>query len=378
MDNKQHLRIALLGLSPADQITIKGYMRVLLRLDVLLEWVAASDQGVHLFFVNDQFKNASSVTKVLQSSPDARVLYVNHDMGYEGGLVGDNLGLPLKNIELLDKWLRQRLPMLAGSTPYHAPATTGIAPSAASDFVNTPSTLQNNQYAQPSAPSAPRPSPITAQSLSQSDLTGLVKIIKTIALRESGTFALKDDVRTYAIIEPKRQKVWVQAQGVRLTQARLEPTTPTTGAGDDLVTYLFDNALDDPELGTAMVRLLKESKYKIRYWVRPSKPSHLREVMAVMTALEREARDGFEVSQIAGVDATRTQEIIAALLVAGALTRPTYEVLQAPVVQSSQPTPRIAPTPPPAPQAPPQPAVQAQNEEKLGFLARLRRKLGLG
>ena len=54
-DSKNTMRIAMVGISPADQITFKGYLRVLLRLDVDLDWVSAQVDDVDLYVINSRF-----------------------------------------------------------------------------------------------------------------------------------------------------------------------------------------------------------------------------------------------------------------------------------------------------------------------------------
>lgn len=43
---KKVMRIALVGIRPSDQVIIKGYLRVLLRLEADLEWVSADRKSV--------------------------------------------------------------------------------------------------------------------------------------------------------------------------------------------------------------------------------------------------------------------------------------------------------------------------------------------
>ena len=54
---KKVMRIALVGIRPSDQVIIKGYLRVLLRLEADLEWVSANHQQIDLFIINDEFRS---------------------------------------------------------------------------------------------------------------------------------------------------------------------------------------------------------------------------------------------------------------------------------------------------------------------------------
>ncbi len=58
---KKVMRIALVGIRPADQVMLKGYLRILLRLEADLEWVAANHQAVDLFMINSEFNQSESV-----------------------------------------------------------------------------------------------------------------------------------------------------------------------------------------------------------------------------------------------------------------------------------------------------------------------------
>ena len=49
---KKVMRIALVGIRPADQVLLKGYLRILLRLEADLEWVSANSPQVDLFMIN--------------------------------------------------------------------------------------------------------------------------------------------------------------------------------------------------------------------------------------------------------------------------------------------------------------------------------------
>lgn len=350
---RQQLRVAMVGISPADQITIKGYLRVLLRLDVSLEWVSAGDNEVHLFFVNEQFKNASSVNKALQSNIDAVVLYVNHSMGYEGGLVGNLIGLPLKNIELLEYWLRSNLGILAN-------------PSHSFDDIDA---VDLSKVAKP----APAPAPsTTASTQSSSHLGNLVTILKALNARQ-GLIALTQNGAPAAIIDPKRQRVWVQAGRIALDQLTLgQASAMPTGAGEDAVSWLYDLAITQGR-AAELYRLVDEGEFYLRYWVRPSNSAELRDAVAVMTALERKHRSAYDVARITGIARARVEDVLAALLMCGAFESVIYEKLVAPVPAAPAPVVPIR-TPPPAPTPVQTPPV---NKEKMGFLARLRRKLGL-
>lgn len=65
---KKVMRIALVGIKPGDQVMLKGYLRILLRLEADLEWVSANNQQIDLFMVNHDFRHAESVQKLANSN----------------------------------------------------------------------------------------------------------------------------------------------------------------------------------------------------------------------------------------------------------------------------------------------------------------------
>lgn len=102
---KKVLRTALVGIKPADQVMIKGYLRVLLRLEADLEWVSANHSQVDLFMINNEFRSAASITKLLSSQSKKPVLYVSRTDIDEGWITQDRLILPLKKLDGLNEWL---------------------------------------------------------------------------------------------------------------------------------------------------------------------------------------------------------------------------------------------------------------------------------
>ena len=118
---KKALQIALVGVRPADQVMLKGYMRVLLHLDTALEWVSANHPSIDLYMVNIEFAEADSVKKLLDSQPKSSVLYIQRDET-NSGIVGNVLTLPLKKLEQLQTWLNTHL------TTLNAPASVATPP----------------------------------------------------------------------------------------------------------------------------------------------------------------------------------------------------------------------------------------------------------
>lgn len=101
---KDVMRTALVGIKPADQVILKGYLRVLLRLEADLEWVSANHPEVDLFMINDEFRQSDNIIRLIQSNSQKPVLYVGHTV-IKGELVENLITLPLKETDKLNDWL---------------------------------------------------------------------------------------------------------------------------------------------------------------------------------------------------------------------------------------------------------------------------------
>lgn len=348
-DNEQRrlMRIALVGIRPADQVTLKGYLRVLLRLDVELQWVAATDPHVDLFMINHEFRQAASVAKLLDNNVGTPVLYVQRSASDEGGLNQNLLVLPLKQISLLNDWLIKQVPLLRGS---------GLQMSAPVQEEQKPQKVE--------------------------DLGALVTLIKELQQRKTGLFELCQGERVVAVIDTSRQRLWTKG-GISKISAdlRLRPYAgPSLDPKEakDASHYLWLLACHNPEV---LLPLIDNSQsYRLRFWAKPT-TSHRRDFLQVMTALEKEACTPTALANEVGVSILIAKKVLAALLFSGNLGQDSYQKLSAPSAMGKAPTPTpsaepINPTPTPKPAPPPKTAAPEQ-EEKMGFLSRLRRKLGL-
>lgn len=340
--NQQRLmKIALVGVRPADQVTLKGYLRVLLRLDVELQWVAATDPDIDLFMINHEFRTAASVTKLLNANIGTPVLYVQRSTNDEGGLTQNLLTLPLKHINILNDWLLRQVPLLRGS---------GLQMSSTAENATPTETTTGN-------------------------LESLIDLIKRLQQRKAGLFELSQAGQTVAIIEGERQRLWVRSNINKIsTDLQLKPyngETPDPKDAKDASNYLWLLACHNPE---ALLPLIDNGRaYRLRFWAKPAS-SHRRDFLQVMTALEKETLTPTQLANQVGVSILTAKKVLAALLFSGNLTTDTYHALKSPSNQTQTPE-----TGQPATQTPPSapPKAASENQEKMGFLSRLRRKLGL-
>lgn len=350
---KKQMTIALVGLRPADQITLKGYLRVLLSLDVELHWVAATEPNIDLFMINHEFKNASSVAKLLSAYPKAVALYIDRLEVGSGHLNQNQLTLPLKQISELHDWLVKNVPALSAS------------PSAAPTNANT-----SNAAVKPTEPKSETKQKATSQDL--------IEMIELYQSHSQSSVELLDDTGVVAVIDVKCQRLWLKKEPSSLKGLRMRPfggQLPDAKDAKDASDWLWQLALRSSE---SVVGLVDGNRaYRLRYWAKP--PLLLRrDALAVMTILEKSSVSCSQIAQSTQISMPTVQKIVAALLFSGNLTDTAYKQLK----PSSAATPVVSATPvvtPPPP--PPKPAVseaeQEEKQEKMGFLARLRKKLGI-
>lgn len=342
-DIKQRMNIALVGIRPADQVLLKGYFRVLLRLDVELNWVAATDKLIDLFMINGEFASAGSVTKLLELRKGIPVLYVNRDEVGVGGVTKNTLTIPLKQLNLLNDWLIE-----------HIPALTQTGPVAV--------------RAEPEEPPSKRPE----------SLQSAVEMIKTLQTRPNSSFELLEGDRLVALIDARRQLIWPKGTVTKITpEFRLrsyQGQLPNEATAKDSTHYLWLLTWHNPD---ALMPLVNQNhRYKLKYWAKP--PIALRrDLLHVMTAIEKDALTINQIAQQANVSVLTAKKALTALLVSGHLTDDSYRSLtylveqesKADIVMTSQverPTVQV------------QPQAQSQEQdEKTSFLSRLRRKLGI-
>lgn len=145
---KKVMRIALVGIKPGDQVMLKGYLRILLRLEADLEWVSANNQQIDLFMVNHDFRHAESVQKLINSKPNTATIYTARSETENGYLSQDLLVLPLKDLAPLSEWLFSQLPFLSG-VPVRNKASTAakLTADAAHAYQSATDTTANQRVA---------------------------------------------------------------------------------------------------------------------------------------------------------------------------------------------------------------------------------------
>ena len=416
---KHVMRTALVGIKPADQVILKGYLRVLLRLEVDLEWVSANHPDVDLFFISHEFKHADNVIKLLAKQGRKPALYIKRSANEEGTLVGDELSLPLKKMDVLNQWLYSHVALLGGTATRNTHTQN-------THTQNTPSnqSTQTEQTSQtPSQLTNPVQSSTTDTHQAIPTHQALIHFIEAIHQPQADKqhIVLAGDI--VATVDTKRQIVWQRDANIANIHALFADNLTTidlvtakdepTGQPTDLKQWLWDNAWAKIDSLTPLIS--QSTTFALRYWVKPSHGVERRDLLRIMTAMEHGQNGVVNIADMAGTSPMVTKQVLAGLLFAGYLDKSAYDNLAvlavAPSVSSptntsatpsqsvdgidakaspldailSQralgmpPKPQPASTITPTSQQTAQPAKSdaPEKKEKMGFLSKLRRKLGL-
>ncbi|WP_201535259.1 hypothetical protein [Psychrobacter ciconiae] len=445
---KKVLRTALVGIKPADQVMIKGYLRVLLRLEADLEWVSANHPQVDLFMINNEFREAASVTKLLSSQSQKPVLYISRTDIDEGWIKQDRLILPLKKLDELNDWLmasvlslkqgagivtnilQQNDPQLS-TLPSNAALTKApkepAAKSAAdnntvSTALKTPEINLNSNLIHPQSTSLQR------------DYGNVIEMMQQLKTKPEGLYQLcannQPSGSAFAIIAPKEGRVWCQSPpsaDLALTSWQLTPYQggmPNPAQAYDLTQWLWQQAWLQSEPLLALIN--DHESYQLSHWIKPELRDYAanmternaqelskkerQALLTIMTALEAAPKTINELSAAAQISIKASKRIVLSLLFSGSLQQSSYAKLErqrlntAAQAATAEPDSKLDVTkiseiaaahvqlersdsdienPPqtsdnlvtsPPNQSPENAAMQQQ---KMGFLSKLRHKLGL-
>ncbi|MFW2176902.1 MULTISPECIES: hypothetical protein [unclassified Moraxella] len=349
------MRIALVGIRPADQVILKGYLRILLRLEADLEWVSANHHVIDLFMINNEFQHADSIQKLINNNTHAATLYITRDSREEGDLVGNLLTLPLKqnDIDILNKWLLRNIALLGGQSQQYTQtaSSTSSEPNRLSENESTtrPITRQslddiiasraNGNNAQnltttPNITSSTTPAP-TADSTqtTQQFIITLVNILQQLQLREDGLFSITDSQgKLLGYLHPKRQRIWLtNAQTSLLKISAIKPI-PMSSLIDnltpeDLVQWLWQQATQQSDLLASLV--MPNLPYHLTSWVKPNDSELRHDQLKIQSVLEKRSvnyQQLVSLSQCDGNASVVTQTLVG-LIVAGVMPKSFYTQL---------------------------------------------------
>lgn len=231
----------------------------------------------------------------------------------------------------------------------------------------TKTTAQTNQTTQ------------TAQPVT-SKLDDVVDLIKTLHARSKSLFELTQDGEVLAVIDGTRQLVWLKSAKVAdVTTWRLRVYGGMAGnpkQAIDMNQWLYQIAWANAE---RLLPLIDGSaRYQLRSWAKPDNNVDRRTILRAMVALEDTARTVDEVVARTGLSCVIIQKVIVSLLLSQHLSDNSYQNVSATITQVSTAPASTSATLESTPVSEPAPEPKTvEQEEKIGFLARLRRKLGL-
>ena len=360
------MRIALVGIKPGDQVMLKGYLRILLRLEADLEWVSANNQQIDLFMVNHDFRHAESVQKLISSKPNTATIYTARSETENGYLSQDLLVLPLKDLEPLSEWLFSKLPFFSGvSVSSKASTTAELTADAVDAYQSATDTIANQrvasdlpaQVANPSSgvPHSAQASAVTtshthnapnqlaesSQSMASTTtangtvndeyLIGFAKIFSQIAQRHNEVLSIKSPAGTlFAYINPKQQRVWEVSEYISCNQPWIISLADDVAANQldvktatNLVQWLWDLASTHGQKFEGL--LDSHINYHIDRWVKPIHDADQHDHLKIQCVLEARSLTIDELVARSQCSLPQVKKTLIGLFVAGALPASVYQ-----------------------------------------------------
>ena len=363
---KKVMRIALVGIKPGDQVMLKGYLRILLRLEADLEWVSANNQQIDLFMVNHDFRHAESVQKLISSKPNTATIYTARSETENGYLSQDLLVLPLKDLEPLSEWLFSKLPFfssvsvsnkasnaakltadvvdayqsatdtianqrVASNPPAQvANPSSGVAHSAQASAVTTSHTHNApNQLAESSQSMAS--STTTNGTVNDEYLIGFAQIFSQIAQRHNEVLSIKSPAGTlFAYINPKQQRVWEVSEYISSNQPWIISLADDVAANQldvktatNLVQWLWDLASTHGQKFEGL--LDSHINYHIDRWVKPTHDADQHDHLKIQCVLEARSLTIDDLVARSQCSLAQVKKTLIGLFVAGALPASVYQ-----------------------------------------------------
>lgn len=360
---KKVMRIALVGIKPGDQVMLKGYLRILLRLEADLEWVSANNQQIDLFMVNHDFRHAESVQKLISSKPNTATIYTARSETENGYLSQDLLVLPLKDLEPLSEWLFSQLPFLSGVPVSNKASTTakltadvahayqsatntirvasnppaqvanpspGVAQSTQASAVttshtyNAPTQLAESSHSMASSTSA-------NSTVNDEYLIGFAQIFSQIAQRHDEVLSIKSPAGTlFAYINPKQQRVWEVSEYISCNQPWIISLADDVAASEldvktatNLVQWLWDLASTHGQKFEGL--LDSHINYHIDSWVKPIHDADQHDHLKIQCVLEARSLTIDELVARSQCSLPQVKKTLIGLFVAGALPASVYQ-----------------------------------------------------
>lgn len=383
---KKVLRIALVGIRSADQVMLKGYLRVILRLEADLEWVSANSPNIDLFVINNEFRHADSVVKLLHSKTDTAALYVDRAANGQGSIAGDTLVLPLKEVNELSGWLYAHIASLGGNpqaVPKNQPtvssansvplssstaqtttqATTqptgkaaqprtldevlqsraGAASASAQPISPAPSVTASTNASSP-ASTYPSVAHVTADASQRRAFIQLICQLHDRRKAQDKIWVIQNlDGQAMVYCSPKHQKIYITPDHLAFTvnsdwQLATIVTLPNEAKpyAHDMVQWLWQQASTHAELLAPVIDSLPTST--LSSWVKPQADNQRHDRLLLQAIWERQALSPTQAAQFANIDVATACSTWAGLLAAGVLQDHVYQALANQTLAHAEPS----------------------------------------
>lgn len=407
-NTKKVLRIALIGIRPADQVILKGYLRLLMRLEADLEWVSANHEAVDLLMINSEFQRAESIQRLLATHAQSSVLYIARSESDNGFLLGKLLTLPIKDLEPLNQWLYTNLHLLMGKTPpkTNNQTNTSSQPQVPQKRLSLDDVINSKQnQSQTLTTQQPTNSNLTADTNHQTQMdktkdvaVAMAKILSRLNKKEDQLFSLNEKNGTFlAYIQPKKQRIWTLKPLTEVGEWTLNVANPATlndNEAEDLVQFFWKFGLQNTKYLEPLINPTKQ--YRISSWVKPDNNAQQNHVLKIQCVLEARLATLADIIQLTGVNEKTAHTILIALVMSGVMNNHVYETLSQTVLEFSNTTTESVSHSQAMPHTTSMPIKQStttlqqeikaeqpqsvqkdQNNGMKGFLSRLRSKLGI-
>ncbi len=349
------MRTALVGIKPADQVMLKGYLRILLRLEADLEWVSANHPEVDLYLINCDFRQANNIVKLLEVHSNTPVLYVGREESGEGGLEGDLLNLPLKETSILNDWLFDNLAILSTKSSFSQRDSSSQSnhghtrskaqtDSTKANHTKNRQTTTSNENGQSTSTSSNKSQqlsstkPATASTANTSDKSNqspLIEVIQQLQQQSKGVYQLFSKESLLATIEPSKSLVWLEKtdssvlkdNGLTSLRLQLVSENPRSVADAlDMKQWLWEICWQCIEDVVSLVN--HDTLYQLRFWVKPVGATKRRDLLRVMVAMEKVASNIEKIAENSDCSVDYVKKVVSGLLFSGYLQDDIYREIR--------------------------------------------------
>lgn len=312
---KQVIRVTLVGIDPSDQVQIKGYLRIILRVDFDIEWVSPKNPKVDLFIVNQAFSNSDSVKSLINQS-NSPVLYIANSKEKSNTIEGNTLYLKLEQVTVLETWLKNYVPKIQATNN-----NDHLVKSSMTDNTNG----QLEKTFNTPVPASSQPStPVINTAIKTNELSrnaiDLINVFNDTLSEDY--YNLSHNGKTIAIIQPKKRSVWLESQiefpafslDWKLTAINPAPMLQIRHS-QNLSTWLWTCCMQ-PNSSIAKI-LPSESKLYLKTWPKPQNTSNKSNYLRIIAMTELKPLSVNDIVLKTNLDRATVHQCMAALYMSG-------------------------------------------------------------